>query len=326
MLDIVVTHYNEPYEVGEKLFAMINLQRGIDFKDIRVLLIHDGTEPFPEETFAEFRFEVKQIPIQHGGISAARNAGIEHSEADWIMFCDFDDTFASIYSIRDILTILPQSSGKYDVLWLPLVVEDMVDGNDRLYFTPERQIWVFTHGKIYSRQFLIESGIRFNEELIFNEDSEFNAHIIARIPHQRIAKVNPKGLAYVWIRRPSSVTQSGRDSEAVWGHFNRNLMVTEENRVYRGKECYSGMVTRTVWDTWFMLNSSKVSDEYKKKIFEKFVPWFRENGKVFMDVSPEILAQIRELSRHELAEPGEIIRDEPERIYAWLSTLPKGDD
>ncbi len=324
MLDIIVTHYNEPYDVGSKLFQIINLQRGINFDDIRVLLIHDGTDPFPESLFEGFRYKVEQISIPHSGVSAARNAGIEHSTADWIMFCDFDDTFAGIYSIRDILTVLPAEP--YDVLWLPLVVEDMVDGHDSLYFTPENQIWVFIHGKLYRRQFLIDSGIRFNENLAFNEDSEFNAHIIAVVPYQRIAKLTTRGLPYVWVRRPRSVTQSGREDEAVWGHFNRNLIVTEENRKHREPICYNGMVTRTVWDAWFMVNNPKYSIECRKKILDAFIPWYQQNKDVFLKVTPETLEDIRKISRYELDSEKEPIPDEPVRIQAWLATLTKGAD
>ena len=49
MLDIIVTHYKEPFDVGKKLFDMIGLQRCVDLDQIRVLIVHDGSEAFQTE-------------------------------------------------------------------------------------------------------------------------------------------------------------------------------------------------------------------------------------------------------------------------------------
>ena len=42
-LDLIVTHYREPWEVGKQLFDMIAMQREVDFRDISVILVNDGT-------------------------------------------------------------------------------------------------------------------------------------------------------------------------------------------------------------------------------------------------------------------------------------------
>ena len=324
MLDIIIPHYNEPWEIGEKLFQILNLQRGIGFDRFRVLLIHDGTEPFPEETFRPFRYRVDQIRIPHGGVSAARNVGIDHATADWIMFCDFDDTFAGVYALRDILGVLPAED--YDVMWARMIAEDLIDGHNRIFYTPDTQTWVFTHGKLYRRQFLLNTGIRFNEELVFNEDSEFNAQIIARLDYKRIGEIKTPCPVYIWIRRPSSVTQSGREDEAAYGHFRRNLTVTEANRQHRGTVHYFGMVTRTAWDTWFMVQGGRVSAGMKDRLVREFAPWIRERLDAFGKVTPDILRQIRAVSRMELTDPGETVRDEPALVLAWINEIIRRGD
>ena len=43
-LDIIVTHYKEPWSVGEGLFNSIAMQRMINFDDIGVILVNDGEE------------------------------------------------------------------------------------------------------------------------------------------------------------------------------------------------------------------------------------------------------------------------------------------
>ena len=321
MLDIIVPHYNEAWEIGEKLFRMMDLQRGVDFNDFRVFLIHDGTAPFPEETFSGFKYKVDQVTIPHGGVSAARNAGMDSATADWIMFCDFDDMFSGVYALRDILTVLPKAE-EFDVLWMQTLTEDLVEGGTgEVYFTPEKKNWVFTHGKLYRRQYLIGNDLRFNEEMAFQEDSEFNGRIIARLDFHRIGKIATKTAPYIWIRRPSSVTQSGRDDEATFGHFRRNLIITEEYRRHRGPEEYAGMVTRTAWDTYCMIMGRRATIGMKVKILAAFVPWIRERYDCFMQVEPDILQQIRIMAKSDLLDPDEKISDSPGNVRAWVDEL-----
>ena len=107
MLDIVITHYREPWEICRKQFIMLDMQRRVDWKDIRVTVINDGGHRLPEECLAGLSYPIEQLDIPHGGISAARNAGIEHSTAEWLCFCDFDDMFADVYALRTFTYIPP---------------------------------------------------------------------------------------------------------------------------------------------------------------------------------------------------------------------------
>lgn len=323
MLDIIIPHYTEPWGVGEKMFTILALQRGIDFSAFRVLLVNDGEENrLPDEYFAKLPYRVEQISIPHKGVSAARNAGIDHATAPWLMFCDFDDTFAHVYALRDIMSILPADG--YDMLHSRMIVEDRTEGKDLLTFSPESQRFVFTHGKVYRKAFLDEQGIRFDETMRFQEDSLFNATVIARTSHTHIGEIKSVSPLYVWIRRPSSVTNSGRDDEAMFSHFIRNLKATEENRVSRDYDCYCGMVTRTVWDAYYMLNCKPGSADTKQKIREMFVPWIRARRSDFGKVSDEMLAKIIAVARTELRESP--IPDDKATVTNWLDDILKGGE
>lgn len=322
-LDIIIPHYTEPWAVGEKLFSILALQRGIDFSDFRVLVVNDGEENrLPDACFSGLPYQVEQISIPHKGVSAARNAGIDHATAPWLMFCDFDDTFAHVYALRDILSVLPADG--YDMLHSRMIVEDRTEGKDLLTFSPESQRFVFTHGKVYRKAFLDAQNIRFDETMRFQEDSLFNATIIARTSHTRIGEIKSVSPLYVWIRRPSSVTNSGRDDEAMHAHFLRNLKATEENRKNRDYDCYCGMVTRTVWDTYYMLNSKPGSAETKQKIRELFVPWIRTRREAFCQVTDEMLTKIVAVARTELRENP--IPDDKTTVTNWLDNILKGGE
>ena len=92
MLDIIMPHYDEPWEEGEKFFTMLDLQRDADFSQVRVILVQDGPENTIDNShFSGRPYGVRQIVIPHGGVSAARNAGLNAATGDFVMFCDFDD-------------------------------------------------------------------------------------------------------------------------------------------------------------------------------------------------------------------------------------------
>ena len=63
-LDLIVTHYKEPWSVGKKFFDMLALQRDINFDDVGVILVNDGEENGTLTRFARsaFRMEAYQKP------------------------------------------------------------------------------------------------------------------------------------------------------------------------------------------------------------------------------------------------------------------------
>ena len=326
MLDIIITHYKEPWEVCRKLFLSLDMQRVVKWDEIHVTVINDGGHRLPDEKLAEMGFRVEQLDIPHGGVSAARNAGIEHATGDWIMFCDCDDSFSNIYALMDIQNVLTKDSlQRYDLLWAMVAEEDCIQGAHLIYLMPKQKIFVFCHGKVYRRQFLIDENIRFDTTLTFNEDSFFNAVIIARTPYQRIGEIKSHAPVYAWIRRENSVTTSSNaPDDGAYCQFRRNMMVTEENRLHRARENYCGMVTRTAYDTFYMIFGRRISAECKRKILDEFVPWMTARMDAFQQVEPEILEKIRDVSKLELLESGEVVPDDHEIIAKWITRITKG--
>ena len=321
MLDIVVTHYQEPWSDGEKLFNMIDLQRGIDFRQIRVILVNDGEDnKLPEEYFQNRRYEVLQLSIPHAGVSAARNAGLRASDAEWISFCDFDDTYTNIYSLKGILDLLP--APEYDMLKGELIVEDFLDGNTMLTYSPETADLVFIHGKFYRREFLLSNNIWFDEEQIFNEDSEFNAIINTYIDYRRLGTYKTYAPVYAWCRRAMSVTSTpGREDAATWGHYVRNKKVCEATFERMPIDHCYGMMTRTCYDTYFMCKSRRISQEMKNKIRSDFRQFYAKHRMFFGVDDSGVLQKIKELARKELSEQDEDIPDGETIVLEWLNGL-----
>ena len=167
---------------------------------------------------------------------------------------------------------------------------------------------------MYRVQYLRDENIRFDTSLTFNEDSCFNNVIIARDHHSRIGELRTTMPIYAWIRRENSVTNSGREDEANYGHFRRNLIVTEENRPNIDRFC--GMVTRTVYDTYYMLHSPEISLKMKGRILEEFMPWIRERIQFYGKITDDILQRIIDVSAKELKR--ERIPDDFRTVSEWV--------
>ena len=88
MISVIVPIYNvEPYvrQCVESLLA----QTGAD---IEILLIDDGSTDQSGVIADEYTdARVRVFHLQNGGLSAARNFGIEHARGEWLMFMDGDD-------------------------------------------------------------------------------------------------------------------------------------------------------------------------------------------------------------------------------------------
>ena len=125
---------------------------------------------------------------------------------------------------------------------------------------------------------------------------------------------------YAWVRRANSVTNSGREDEASYGHFRRNMIVTGE---YEGTKDprYDGMVTRTVYDTYYMVFGRRNSMQMRRRMLDEFTPWIAERIQSFGNVDTETLEEIRRISRYELIDPDEFVPDEHERVEKWVKKL-----
>ena len=226
MLDIIVPHYNEPWKEVRKLFDMLSLQRAVDFKDFRVILVNDGEQCplMPDVVKQKYPFSTVGITIPHAGVSEARNRGLMYSNAHWVMFCDCDDTFASVYALRSIFDVLETED--FDLLWMPFYVEIKVDRSRQVRKDYNA---LFIHSKVFRRKFLIDHGLSFNPDLAYSEDTAFLAVVGMEIDKNRIGEIKAEAPMYIWTwRKGSATTDPDRSYLNAVNLFRRQRYVADE--------------------------------------------------------------------------------------------------
>lgn len=298
ILDIIVPHYNEPLSKCKYFLHMIDAQRGIDFNDIRVIIVQDGqTEHGPE--FVQYvrnnkwNFTVIVKHIGHSGVSVARNVGLEVSCAKWVIFCDSDDSFSSIYSLKQILDLLNEPvSDDYDLLWMPFHIEQPVkDGpNGALDVHPSKQNNVFIHGKLFRREFLMKHNIRFCPDLFFSEDSAFCTDVDIAIDHTRIGTIKSNDLLYAWIySKNSETTNPDNYYRNIFGLFLRHKYVVE--RFYKSGKMFDfrAMVARTVTDYYYQFTRNNLPDSFRNDLYADYTEFFNEYSAAYYANTPDVV-------------------------------------
>lgn len=177
-LDILIPHYKEPFEVLKPMLDSIELQQSVNFDEFGVIIVNDGNDVvFDKSLFEKYSYSIKYYIAKHKGVSATRNACLDHSKADFVMFNDCDDMY---YTNTALWSIFREINTKPFDTFASAFVEETVDSKtgEHLFIIrgdAESGIdGVFVHGKVHRRQFLIDKKIRWNEKLTIHEDSYFN--------------------------------------------------------------------------------------------------------------------------------------------------------
>ena len=96
LISIIVPIYNVEKYLRQCLDSIMNQT----YRNCECLLIHDGSSDNSEDICREYvskdsRF--RYFEKENGGVSSARNLGIEHSKGEYITFIDSDDWVDSDY-------------------------------------------------------------------------------------------------------------------------------------------------------------------------------------------------------------------------------------
>lgn len=289
-ITIVTTHFQEPMGTCRFLFDSLDIQHGIDKSDFNVLVVNDGEESaLTREDIGERSYQYETVTVPHGGVSKARNYGIEHADGEYIMFCDCDDGFVSNYGLHLVLSAINEG---FDILNSSFIEEAPKDGGWRIFRHDKDK--VFIHGKAYRRQFLLDHKMRFSTELYFCEDSLFNQEAFALAEKQKYIETP----FYLWAWNEGSTVRIDRENICIRKYdqilFMRALtlrMLKAHGFIDKYKEGICSAMADCYCDfnePLFTKTGNKPLREKAEKEFKKF---YREFSHDFMQCDSELIGK-----------------------------------
>lgn len=96
-VSIIVPVYNVEKYLNECVESMVNQ----DYKNLEIILVDDGSPDNSPQICDDWAKKDKRIKVIHkknGGVSTARNAGLEIATGDYVTMLDSDDLFTSSFS------------------------------------------------------------------------------------------------------------------------------------------------------------------------------------------------------------------------------------
>lgn len=172
-LQILIPQFNETDLIIKPLLDSIAIQQSVSFDEIGVIIVNDGSDIYLSDALLHsYPFSIDYYKEPHRGVSATRNACLDHATADYVMFCDADDMF---YNACGLWILFREMEVGFDSIVSTFVEESRNPENksEVNYITHDMDS-TFVHGKIHRRQYLLDKGIRWNDKLTIHEDSYFN--------------------------------------------------------------------------------------------------------------------------------------------------------
>lgn len=91
LLSVIIPIYNVADYLAECLDSIINQT----YKNLEIILVNDGSTDNSPEIIEEYKRKDPRIRVinkENGGLSSARNAGLDIMSGDYVIFVDSDDT------------------------------------------------------------------------------------------------------------------------------------------------------------------------------------------------------------------------------------------
>ncbi len=208
LLDIIVTHYKESPLLLDRFLASVDEQKDFDFNELRVILVSDGAEPILFKDLREKYNKIKIVYILNKvnqGPGLARQVGLDNSDGKYVVFYDVDDEVFGDYALSDMIKHMEENND--DVLVTSVLEEVMINGQ-MMGYKHQPNFLQGLHGLFIKRQFLIDKGIRFHENLRDAEDSYFYRCVCYT------TKADAKDyITYKWNYNDKSIVRRTRDKD-----------------------------------------------------------------------------------------------------------------
>lgn len=193
------------YKAEEYLHRCVDSILAQTFQDFEVLLIDDGSPDRSGEICDEYARKDRRVRVFHkenGGVSSARNMGLDHARGEYICFVDSDDWVELSY-----LDTIMRKSGNADIMFFAFswhyedgCVKTMTYGNKYtegvdeiekcIFFLRENctelNFFGYTWNKVFRSDVIRSNHIKFVEDLDTSEDEVFTLDFCLKVNNIKV--------------------------------------------------------------------------------------------------------------------------------------------
>lgn len=289
MIDIIIPVYNTPIDDLKRCLSSIERQ---SFKNYKVYIIDDGSFDEVRNFLDEYVRDKDEVIVKHvvnGGVSRARNIGIDSSSAEYLTFVDSDDTLEenfleeafSLIKDNDLDSVIggynEVKNGEvvkvrkcddgfyiYDKSNLDLVMDKLLSGKLR---EDNKKIGSLPTGRIYTRLYKrsVLGDLRFNSSLGMSEDTLFMIDFMDRVKQIGLSS----SIWYNYYINDYSISRRKVSDKVINDHMMfieevyKRMLVEDDLRI---KNAYIFRVFKSLINLVDLIKSSDYSDSTLDKV------------------------------------------------------------
>lgn len=219
ILSLVLPVYGVEKYIGRCIESCC-VQHDVDTADFEIIIVDDSS-PDSSIELASRTLErhpdinYKIVHRSNGGLSAARNTGLEHATGEYVWFIDSDDYIEdnSLSTLSDIIAANPDvevvtfghrnvyPKASFDCPAPHSLHNRKSKGIDLIDCTAFYAAW----NRIYKRRYIISNGFRFKEGILW-EDGEFNLRLLSVTDKHFCSSA----ILYNYCRRADSISTANK--------------------------------------------------------------------------------------------------------------------
>ncbi len=235
LISVIIPVYNVERYLTECVRSVVEQS----YRTLEIILVDDGSTDSSGEICDRFAAEDPRVRVLHkeyGGVSDARNLGVDEAKGEYIIFIDSDDYWDSATAVERAVKILKQKP-TIDMLYFdfkflvdgkfrtpPPYDVSQINGHSKVealrHLITMDRFMVTVWSRFIRRKVLIDGGVRFKKGLLSEDyDWNFGAVIAAR----EIYAMEEDANFYVYRIREGSLTYntSTQNLVDVWSIISR---------------------------------------------------------------------------------------------------------
>lgn len=190
------------YKVEKYLHRCIDSILSQSFTDFELILVDDGSPDNCGKICDEYAQKDSRVRVFHkpnGGVSSARNLGLDNAKGEWIFFSDADDellpnAFDILISHIDphiayVMAGYTKSNEEGDIIYcIDAKGEQVISKTDaitQMFHSTDFQYQGYLWNKLYNYSIISQNQLRFAEDIYFNEDRLFNIVYLLNIKDKK---------------------------------------------------------------------------------------------------------------------------------------------